>query len=293
MKSGFHRLSKEVYFKDPCPKPSLRAGLAHTILNETPSIAWAYYKGLRQRDPTHAMERGTEIESILGIGDTELVCLPHELPNSKGVVVETNDEIRLDSAKEWVASQKAAGKQVIRRHELEEYKVTADAIKENLWKRYRFEFKGVSQLTAIWESNAVWCRAKLDHSDNPMLYDLKICETANPDTFASKMDRYGYDIQHAAYLDGCSTILPDLAGRLKLYFIVAEPHPPYEVVMIRPDAEARALGDLKWARAKQIWGDCLESGDFWGYDRGGQVIEVAAKPWTVAKHMEETTDVAA
>jgi hypothetical protein len=295
MKPGFHSLTKSQYFADPCPKPSLTASIAHLLVTECPSKAWAAHpKGLGLRDdPTEAMERGSAVEQLLGIGDTDLVSLPHQLPDAKGNLVDTNDALHLRSAKEWKADAERSGKQVVKRSDLENWTKAAAEIKANLWKRYRFEFKGRPQRTIIWESNGVWCRGKLDHEDVPLIDDLKICETANPDAFAYKLDKFGYDIQSAAYLDGVATILPEYAGLLALRFIVCEPHPPYEVVMYRPDGEARALGDLKWSRAKKIWGDCLDSGDFYGYARENQILETSVKPWSVAKAMEDQQDEAA
>lgn len=291
---GFHRISKEHYLSDPCDRPSLSASIAHVLISESPSHAWACHpRGLAlKEDPTRAMVQGTAVDSLLLGGDAELVCLPEELPNAKGALYPTNDELRLESAKEWAAGQRAAGRTVVKRAALEAAHRAADAIVAKLGKR-GIALDGEHQVTAIWEDMGVLCRGRLDHLvlDEALIYDVKVVDKAHPKKIERKMDAYGYDIQHAAYVRALEALRPDLAGRVRCKFLFVEAEPPHEVVVCRPDGELRALGDMKWRRALLKWGACLRTGVWPGYADGE--IEIPALPWAMAQMMEEEASVAA
>lgn len=280
---GIHRLDKATYLSDPCERPSLSTSIARTLLSESPAIAWASSPrggGLRD-DPTAAMERGNAVEALLGLGDTELVCLPFAMPNAKGLDQPTNDELRLESAKEWKAQQEAAGRQVVKRADLEKWTNAATALRARLNDRGIF-FDGESQLAMVWEEpGGVLARGRLDHvwMKQGIIRDLKVCESVNPKALARKFEDFGYDIQRAAYVRGFERLFPEFSGRTVFEFVFCEPEPPYEIVVCRANGEMRALGDYKWRRAVTLWGSCLAANRWPGYADG--VIDIAPSTWAL------------
>lgn len=293
---GFHRLSKEEYLADPCETPSLSTSIAQVIMDESPAHAWACHpRGLALKDdPTRAMIRGTAVDSLLLGGDAELVCLPEMLPNAKGALYPTNGEFRMDSAKAWKLEQLAAGRTVISPSDLEAAHVTAAVVREKLANR-GIVLNGQHQVTAIWKEGAVFCRGRLDHlamtASEAVIYDLKVVEKAHPKAIAKKMNDFGYDMQHAAYVRAVEALRPDLAGRVKMKFIFAEFAPPYAVVTCHPSGELRALGEFRWRRAVERFGACLASGIWPEYAE--REIEIPALPWAMAQMLEEEARVAA
>jgi PDDEXK-like domain of unknown function (DUF3799) len=289
---GFHRISKAHYLSDPCDRPSLSSGIAHLLLSESPAHAWAAHpRGLAVKDdPTAAMIKGTAVDSLLLGGDTELVVMPEMLPNAKGTLSPTNDELRMDSARAWAEEQKAAGRQVVKRAALAAAQEAAAAITKKLAAR-GISLHGEHQVCGIWEDMGVLCRMRLDHLvlEEGLIYDLKIVDRVHPRAIARKMDAFGYDIQHAAYVRGIEALKPELAGRVRMKFIFAEAEPPYDVVVCRPDGELRALGESKWRRALIKFGACLRTKQWPGHADGE--IEIRALPWAMAE--EEEASVAA
>jgi hypothetical protein len=281
MKPGFLDISRQEYNADPCPEPALSQSIAHILIAQNESQAWAYHVkgGGLKRKATSAMDRGNRIEGLMKLGTTEVVVSPYA-------------EYRTKEAREWRDAQVAAGRVPVKPGEQDEEIEAAKGILARLKDEYGITFPGRKQQPVIWQSNGVWCKGLLDHWDEPTIDDLKIAETVHPDAIASKFETYGYDIQWAAYTEAVETIRPDLAGRVRMRFLFAEPKPPYEVVVCEPDGEMRALGKLKWERAKLRWGQCLAERRFPGY-ANGRILRIAPKPWNVAKMMEDTQDEAA
>ena len=279
--AGFHHITKERYLADPCRQPSLSSSIADVMVSESPLHAWACHpRGLGiQTDPTAEMLVGSALESLLAMGDSALV------------VVDA-DDYRTAAARQVRDQALAAGKVPVKRCEVEGLQAAAWAIGKKLAAR-GLRFEGKHQVTAIWQEGDVWCRSRMDHwvEDQALIYDLKICDSANPDKIARKVNGFGYDVQWAAYVRGVEVLRPELAGRVRMKWIFAEPNPPYDVVVCRPDGELRALGQAKWKRAVERFGACLQSGKWPGHAE--TEIEIRALPWAMNHLLEEEARVAA
>jgi hypothetical protein len=274
--AGFHRISKTEYLADPAPEPSLSSSIAKMLVSQSPAHAWcAHPRGANHRkDPTAAMLNGTLIDSLLCGGDTEIVELPEEMPDSKGKMVPTNDAFRLDSAKKWRDEHAAAGRLPVSRDDYSYARTAVDEIRANLWKDYKLELKGEKQVTGLWqEENGVWCRMRMDEwqADEGLIVDVKTAENANPKALPNHCYSFGYDIQDAAYRSGVETILPALQGRVRMLFAFCETTPPYACVVTPLAGTLRAVGSSRWKAAVTAWGECVKSGKFPGYtvEEGG------------------------
>jgi hypothetical protein len=300
---GLHRIGKAEYLADPCERPSLNPSTATAMLTTSPAKAREAHPrfGGKGKDPTEAMERGNAVEALLGAGDTDLVCLPDVLPNAKGIDVPTNDEFRMESAKEWKAGQEAQGRQVVKRAKLDEWTSAALAIGQKLQKQHGIDIGGAeTQVTAVWEEKGgVLCRTRLDllWLKAGIVRDLKVCESVHPDAIQAKFESFGYDVQRAAHISALETLYPELAGRITYEFIFCEPFPPYEIVIATADGEMRALGDFKWRRACELWRNCLTADKWPGYSdiHGGPSgrVSIGPKAWAMAKAIEKGHDVGA
>jgi hypothetical protein len=271
---GFHRgVSKADYLSDPCAVPSLSSSLASLIVQRSPAHAFAAHPklGKHRSDPTAAMVNGTIIDSLLVGGDTELVESPHE-------------EYRTKEAREWRDAVIASGKQPMKAKELGYARKAADCIRENLAAE-GLVLDGEHQVVAVWDVDGVRCRARFDHLklEQGLIVDLKTADSAAPRQLGGKFVSFGYDIQHAAYVSAVETLMPELAGRVRMVFAMAETEPPYAVNVATLDGQMRALGAWRWGKAVRAWGECLRTRKFPGYPS----TEVAAPPWAMSE-MEES-----
>lgn len=268
---GFHKISKAEYLMDPCERPSLTASIAKRLITRSPLHAWDAHPrfGAHPYDPSESMKTGLTVDSLLLGADQELVMLPLEMPDAKGVMKLTNDELRMESAREWAAAQKAEGRLVVKRAALDECRATAEAVRRSLAKDGVKLHDDDNQITAVWESNGVLCRCRFDNleigGENYIVNELKTTEDASMRGVTRTVENFGYDIQAAAYQEAVETIRPDLAGRGYVRFIFAEPTSPY-AVRVAPLAGTMAeLGRRRWARAVKTWGKCLATNEWPGY----------------------------
>lgn len=286
--AGLHRIPKNEYLADPAPEPSLSSSIAKMLVSQSAAHAWcAHPRGANHRkDPTAAMLNGTLIDSLLVGGDTEVVELPEEMPDAKGKLVPTRDQFKLDSARKWRDDHAAAGRLPVSRDDYRYARTACDNIRENLFKHYKLELNGESQVTGLWQSGGVWCRLRMDHwkEQEGLILDVKTAEDANPRALGARCYSFGYDIQDAAYRQGVETLIPELGGRARMLFVFCETTPPYEVVVSPMAGSMRAVGEARWNQAIKLWGECLASGKFPGYVTDAVGIE--APVWAM-KQMEE------
>jgi exodeoxyribonuclease VIII len=125
-----------------------------------------------------------------------------------------------------------------------------------------------------------------------IVVDLKTTEDASPEGFARSIANYGYDMQHAYYLDTLSLAIEqsDLPADFEDYphsakqfvFIVVEKKPPYAVAVYVLDEESVTLGRAKYRKALDVYAECKSSGTWPGY---GDFVQVIGLPqWHVRQN---------
>jgi hypothetical protein len=92
--------------------------------------------------------------------------------------------------------------------------------------------------------------------------DLKTAKDTSDDGITRAIELFGYDIQVAAYVEGCGDEFP-------LLFVETEP--PHELRVVRLSDTQLQYGKSKWDKAKGIWKQCWETGQWPG--RGSMVSE--------------------
>jgi hypothetical protein len=119
-----------------------------------------------------------------------------------------------------------------------------------------------------------------------IVVDLKTTEDASPDGFARSIANYGYDMQHAYYLDTLNLALhqggyDEFAAHPKIakqfVFVVVEKKPPHAVAVYVLDDESVALGRAKYRHALDVYDACERSECWYGY--GDAVQTVALPQW--------------
>jgi hypothetical protein len=287
---GFHFIDKATYLDDPCDVPSLSASTAKTLVGSSPLHAHAFHPRLggQRKGQTDAMETGSILDSLLCGGDTELVALPHVMPDAKGVMQPTNGEFRMKSAQLWKEEQKARGAIVMSAEDLDNYTTAAGILRQKLLDK-GIDFRGKKQETMIWkEANGVLCRGRLDDKEEAngkiIISDLKVCENIRPDSLRNKIVAFGWDIQAAAYVRAVETLM-NAHGRVFFRWIFAESEAPYDLMVKYPGGDLRTLGAWKWQTAVETWKRCLESDTWPGI--GDINDEFISAPTWALKAMEE------
>lgn len=257
--------------------PRLSPSTAKILLRRSPLHAWTAHRlgGGERDEPTDAMRRGNVLDRmLLGVGP-ELV------------VVEAKDW-RTKAAQEARDAAELAGKLPVLVGKLGDYNDVVDAWRSQLADR-GITLVGKSQVKLDWTSDGVPCRGILDHlildEDSATIYDVKTCDDASDAAITRSIVTYGYDIQHAAYVEAVSELNPDIAGRVRMKFIFCETERVNAyAINIKPlGGTMRELGERKWKRAKRMWGECLRTGRYPGYE-SDQPIE--ATPFQLSEEME-------
>lgn len=259
--------------------PRLSASLAHLMLSKSPRHAWAAHPllgGTLVEEPSEEQRRGTLLHKLLlGVGQE--------------IRVVDAADWRTKAAREEREAAEEAGEQAVLLPAWERANDTAAGIRGSLLE-VELDLQSVDFFTeqvAVWEEGDIDCRGRMDlraRSHQGMIADLKIVRSANPATFGRAMLAFGLDVQHAAYTSAVEHLIPELAGRVRMEFLLCEPFPPYAVCRVRPAGSMRSLGASKWARAVKWWSECLASGKWPGYG----VAEVEVPPWALSEELSAT-----
>lgn len=109
--------------------------------------------------------------------------------------------------------------------------------------------------------------------------DYKSAISADPDEFEKAVFNWGYHQQQAWYEDGLAEIGLDTAGFL---FVVQCKTPPFLVSVCRIKPEIVDLGRQLNRRAINLYADCVETGQWPGYD-DHTIHEVGMPGWAIAR----------
>lgn len=263
-------VSHDTYHADPWG-PSLSRSVAKVLLERSPLHAYTIHPRLggsvREDDSSAAKDLGSLVHGmLLGIGP-------------RIVTIDASDW-RTKAAQEQRDAALAEGSIPVLLGRYLEAKNLSDLLSESIRKQTGSAPAGwLREATMLWEEGGVLCRARMDLVDpkRGVIWDIKI--TGDASRFDRSMLAHGLDIQWGAYTSGMESVMPKLAGRASLEFLVCETSPPFAVRRVRPAASMRDLGRRKWQRAVKIWGECLKSGVWPGYGDG--VLEVEAPAWAL------------
>lgn len=265
------------------PAPALSSTIARLVINRSPLHAWTAHPRLNPAwEPTEkkTFDLGRAAHrAVLGKGG-DYAAIPADYLASNGAA-------STKLAKDFIAECREQGVTPLKAEEVDQIGAIADHVRARLAEMRIKLDPACSEITAIGEVDGVTCKCRFDNlPTDPRFpaYDLKTCEDASPDALIRSIERYGYDVQIAHYLD---TLEAATGQRRKMRLIFVEKAPPYEVAVIELHDDASHEADWmiaarsKAAEARRIWGECLASGDWPGYPRRVQII--GARGWEQAR----------
>lgn len=272
--TGVGAESPAAYHADKCEMPALTQSIAFVLNVKSPLHAWLIHPRLggKRREATAAMDEGQLIDLLV-------------FGTPGGYEVVDAENYRTKAAQQARDEIRARGLTPVLPHELAAALEAATAI------RIRLELAGVDLLTGkqqvpiYWVEEAddgtqVQCRGLLDQLSGLTIRDLKKARSAAPRDIGRHCEKYGYDIQVAAYMSGLSKCIDGSVGRIGFEWVFVEASVPHAVTRAVPAGSMLELGRGRWRRAVNIWARCMNSGMWPGYEENG-VFRVEASPWAL------------
>lgn len=167
-------------------------------------------------------------------------------------------------------------------HEAEAAEAMAAALLDDPDAGPLFTSPGASEVSlfGVDPRTGVWVRGRVDRMEERpggrvRFVDYKTTTGAHADPFNRSVERYGYAMQAAWYLD-LGAQLDDCPDPEAFVFVAQEKEPPYLVSVFDLDDDWLAIGRELNRQALDLFARCLESGDWPGYGRGIQTLSPPA-----------------
>lgn len=284
LQQGLHDISEEAYHGDPCAEPSLSCSLAKTLITE--SCRHGFYEHPRLGGRLVARENPSKVMDYGSLG--------HKLLLGKGAEIAIGkwDDWKKQEARDFRDSAWASGMIPTLPHIHERAMEMKSAGMDEL-RRLGLEadfLKAKPEVAGIWKEGDIWMRSKYDKllidesAGIAKIFDLKITERANPETIERQIGAINYDLQEAMYPSGIEAIFPAFAGRVQFTFLFFESTFPFQVVPVELNGEFKALGQMKFERAKKLWSKCRSTGEWPGYV--SKTFRARPKPWDLSREAE-------
>ena len=117
----------------------------------------------------------------------------------------------------------------------------------------------------------------------PIIADLKSCASADTDSFAKDVVKYGYDLQAYMYSVG---VKANTGKDYQFVFIAVEKTPPYAVNVMQADKYILMRGEALFREYIGTYHDCKESGNWWSYNGHFGNINILSLPAYLRKDFE-------
>lgn len=241
--------------------PGIYPGIKSEAYHRDPALGSTSLKTLATRTPAHyrwdqthpknsdAFTLGTAAHSLILEDDTS------------GIVIVPADNWMTKVAKEAKAEALAAGKQPLLLKEMAQVVAMRDSVMNHPVARELFTGHRAED-SVFWDEDGATFKCRPDAWKPDILVDLKTTVNADPREFGKTAYNFGYHQSAAHYIDGVQKATGDL---LPFTFVLVEKTAPYLVSVVTLDWEAIELGTALNERAKRIYAECMESGNWPGY----------------------------
>lgn len=203
--------------------------------------------------PTPAMQFGTAVHT--GI-------LEPEKFDAAVVAIPACDRRTKDGKATFAAFMATAvGKIALPQADFDRCRRTIDAVHRHPMARELLAGAEV-ETSLFWIDNRykVPCKARVDARNHGGLIDVKTTQNASPHEWPRTVASWGYEIQAAAYFDGCEHLLD--ATPAFFVHIAVESEAPHGVACYALQGDAIGVGRARWNLALERYAKAQESG-FW------------------------------
>lgn len=261
----------EVYRADPCPAPSLNAGVARLALFRSLLHAKVAHPRLAE---LAADEEECEDEKVVTIA-MDIGSAAHALSFGVGA------EIAIFHSPNWKKkADQEAKKEARKAGEIpllaKHYKI-AKAMAEISQPVIAGLLEGslVAEAMLVWQEGAgFWRRGLVDRmrADARVVLDYKTTGLiASPADAKGIVFSSGHYFQEAFYRRGLDVLDPEGRGRRRFVFLYQEQEPPFTLTVIEIDEAGRTWGDDQVEAACNLWDRALVTGEWPGYSLGPHI----------------------
>lgn len=241
--------------------PGIYSGVKNAAYHRDPALGSTSLKTLATRTPAHyqhdrahpkfsdAFTLGTVAHSVILEDDIS------------GIVVVTADNWLTKAAKEHKAMALAEGKQPLLGKEFDQVMAMRNAVFGHP-KAAELLTGHKAEESVFWDEDGQTYKCRPDAWKPGHLVDLKTTVNADPREFGKTAHNFGYHQSAAHYIDGVEKATGE---RLPFTFVLVEKTAPYLVSVVELDWEAVDLGRALNDRAKRIYRECTETGNWPGY----------------------------
>lgn len=144
---------------------------------------------------------------------------------------------------------------------------------------------GKPEVTVLAEVAGIQCRGRLDWlaTDLRTITDMKSASDVSPEGFGRQFFRLKYDLQLGLYQHLFQVVQGE---KWPVVCIVAENHPPFDVVIYEVPAAVLDQGLDTALRLLRKLGECIRTGEWPGVAAGEPVVQLFVPQW----EMEETVE---
>ena len=244
--------------------PGIHDHVTNADYHSDPALGSTSLKTLATRTPAHwkwesehpvhkdVYDIGTVAHSIILEDDTS------------GIILVDAPDWRTKVAKDAKEEAQEYGKIAMLQKELAPIFAMRDAVMRHPLARLALTGHKAEQ-SVFWEEDGLALKCRPDAWQPSVLVDLKTVRSANPNDFGKTAHEFGYHQSAAHYIDGVKAVTGE---ELPFHFLLVEKAAPYFVSVVELDVEAINLGRQLNDRAKRIYRECVESGNWPGYPSG-------------------------
>ena len=154
--------------------------------------------------------------------------------------------------------------------------------------KWLYQEKGRNELSVYAKDpeTGILVRCRFDRLlDRGFSPDLKTTTDASPRGFSNAIAKYGYAFQAAFYLDTYYWATGDVLDGFG--FIAVESKAPHNVMCYRLDDESIEVGRGQYRAALIRYAECLESGQWDGYDGAEEEQIIGLPNWMINQYEDE------
>jgi hypothetical protein len=150
---------------------------------------------------------------------------------------------------------------------------------------------GEHEISYFWvdEDTGLECKCRPDSINHKLkiVVDYKTCDNAETEHFMKQAIRLGYDLQAYMYQKG---IKENIGEEYLFVFIAQEKKPPYAVNILQADDNFMASGKQIFREMLNVYKECSESGEWYGYlGRKPEINSLGVPKW-IENILEEESE---
>lgn len=244
--------------------PGIYADISNSEYHHDEALGSTSLKTLATRTPAHWK---WESEYPVHKDVYDIGTVAHSLileDDASGVVIVDAADWRTKAAKDAREEARAEGKIAMLQKEYAPIIAMRESVMRHPLAKAAFTGHRAEE-SVFWNEGGLTLKCRPDAWQPGALIDLKTVRSASPNDFGKTAHEFGYHQSAAHYIDGVKAATGE---DLPFHFVLVEKTAPYFVSVVELDIEAVNIGRQLNDRAKRIYRECADSGNWPGYPSG-------------------------